>query len=488
MGEQPKNGQVDQQIRRRPAVTDVHPRPTVERFPRRREDFGAAGADPAGFDDLTQAPHGRPDGRRRTATPTALEEQPHETTAWNQPNRSRNGVDNDATTGATDRGERERLRTGWELPELIRPLPRRRRVCAAKPPRLLPHQPALVEYIYLSRFATASQVQRRFSTLLRSARTTQWQLANLVKLGLLATAPVRSTSPNFPYVYFATGKGVKLINDTYARHGLSKRHPPGEGQNSRGVALESILHEVLLTELELAIRNTIELRHDLALLTTERRYFRSDLQLKFSAQGKQHRVIPDGGFLIRRGESVEGSSRNARFTTQLNFIELDNGTMSPGRLLQKLEQYATWNQSDTGERYLQNAFQKFRSAIPQARFRLLLVVHDKIHPDGDERRLAALFEQVLKLAPSMRDRVWLATADDLKRYQHHSPPLSASIWYRGRDAKHWIPQLPRGDRRQVKALRQFVIDHLPSLPRHPLFPHIEDSSGLHFPPPPSCTD
>ncbi|MCA9093703.1 MAG: hypothetical protein KDA68_09470, partial [Planctomycetaceae bacterium] len=119
-----------------------------------------------------------------------------------------NGVENDATSATTSRGERERLRTGWELPELIRPLPRRRRVCAAKPPRLLPHHPALLEYIYLSRFATASQVQRRFSTWLRSARTTQWQLANLVKLGLLATAPVRSTSPNFPYVYFTTGMGV----------------------------------------------------------------------------------------------------------------------------------------------------------------------------------------------------------------------------------------------------------------------------------------
>lgn len=474
MGEQPKNGQVDQQIRRRPAVTDVHPRPTVGRFPRRREDFGAAGADPAGFDDLTQAPHGRPDGRRRTATPTAPEGEIHETNPWNQPNSSRNGENNDSTTVATNRGERERLRTGWELPELIRPLPRRRRVCTAKPPRLLPHQPALVEYVYLSRFATASQVQRRYPAWLRSARTTQWQLANLVKLGLLATAPVRSTSPNFPYVYFATGKGVKLINETYACHGLSKRHPPGEGQNSRGVALESILHEVLLTELELAIRNTVELRHDLTLLTTERRYFRSDLQLKFSAGGKRHRVIPDGGFLIRRGESIEGSSRNARFTTQLNFIELDNGTMSPGRLLQKLQQYANWSQSDSGENSLRKTYQTFGATVPPSRFRLLLVVHDKIHPHGDERRLAALFEQVLELPSPMRDRIWLATPDDLKRYQHHSPPLSAAIWYRGRDAKHWLPLLPRGDERQAKTLRrQFVIDHLPSLPRHPLFPYVE---------------
>lgn len=462
MREQLKNGQVNQQIRRRPGLAVASPRATEGRFPRMREDFGAAGADPAGFDKLTQSPLGRLDGRRRTAT--------RETATWNGSNRSGNGTANGSTALATNRGEDVRLRTGWDLPDLIRPLPRRKRQCQAGKPRLLPHQPALVEYVYLSRFATASQVQRRFPDWLRSARTTQWQLANLVQWGFLATAPVRSTSPNFPFVYFTTGKGVTLINETYANHGLSKSHPPGEGRKASGVALESILHELLLTEFELAVRTTVDSRPDLSLLATERRYFRRELQLRFSHLGKSHRVIPDAGFVTRVGGLPNGSSQNASLTTLLNFVELDNGTMAPVRVLEKLEQYATWAASEAGERYLRNSYASFGVPVPKCGFRLLLVAHDKLHAGGDQKRLAALFERVLELPATMRDRVWLATAADLKAHQNDSPPLSADIWYRGRDAKAWLAAFEHIFKHNTNtSRRQFVTDRLAQLPRHCLF-------------------
>lgn len=468
MREHLKHGQVNQQIQRRPGLAVASPRATAvgSRFPRIRLDFGAAVAVPSGFAELTQSPpaRGRLDGRRRTAT--------HETSTWNNSNRSRNGVENGSTAIATSRGEEARLRTGWDLPDLIRPLPRRKRKCEIGKPRLLPHQPALVEYVYLSRFVTASMVQRRFPDWLRSARTTQWQLANLVQWGFLATAPVRSTSPNFPFVYFTTGKGVTLINETYAKHGLSKKHPLGEGRKASGVALESILHELLLSEFELAVKSTVDSRSDLTLLATERRYYRRELQLRFSQFGKTHRVIPDAGFVTRVGKPLDGTSQNHSLTTLLNFVELDNGTMAPVRVLEKLDQYAKWAASESGERYLQNAYTSFGFSVPKCGFRLLLVVHDKLHAGGDQKRLAALFERVLELPTIMRDRIWLATAADLKAHQGDSPPLSAEIWYRGRDAKHWLAAVAGlSEQNPNNSRRQFVTENLGSLPRHPLFPH-----------------
>lgn len=478
MWEPLKNGQVDQQIRRRPVVAVASPRPTVGRFPRRSEDFGAADAATSGFAKLTQAPHGRPDGRRRTAThETALEADAYGTTAWNKPLDSRNGDAEDPSNLPEKRREGTRLRTGWELPELIRPLPERKRRCHTRTPHILPHHPALVEYVYFSRFVTASQIQRRFPEWLRTARTTQWQLANLVELGLLATAHVRSTSPNFPFVYFTTGKGIALVNQTYARHGLTTQHSSGEGRKGSGVAVESLLHELLLSEFELAVRNSVAARNDLSLLATERRYYRRDLQLRFSQKGKGRHVIPDAGFVVRLGERSDGTSENARFMTQLNFVELDNGTMSPRRLLEKLQQYAAWNASDSGESCLQQTYGCFKASVPTSRFRLLLIVHDKTKPNGDEKRLAALFEQVLALPADMRDRTWLATAADLKAYQHHSSPLSAEIWYRGRDAKGWLAHYEHeNDSQGNTSLRQFISEHLRSLPRHPLFPREANTS------------
>lgn len=463
MTEPLKNGQVNPRIRRRPEIAVAIPRSTaVGAFPRLGEDSGSAGAVPPGFAGLTQSTHrSRPNGRRRTAT--------GETAPWNNSNGSLNGTENGSTAMATSRGEKTRLRTGWELPELIRPLPVRERRCARKP-RLQRHQPAIVEYVYQSRFTTASQIQRRFPEWLRTSRTTQWQLANLVQLGFLAIAPVRSTSPNFPFVYFATGRGVRLINDIYAAHNLDTRYPIGEGRKASGVAVDSILHELLLSEFELAVRKTVESRTDLTLLTTERRYYRRDRQLRFSHAGRTRLVIPDAGFMIRIGNPALGMSQNHSLATFLNFVELDNGTMPPGRVLEKLQLYAAWSTSESGNKYLQQSYDCYGATVPRAGFRLLVIVHDKQCPDGDSRRLATLFQQALELPVAMRDRLWFATAADLRTQQFRCPPLEGEIWYRGRDARSWLQQYRRLPAQHANVeRRRFVTTQLPVLCRHSLF-------------------
>jgi hypothetical protein len=193
-------------------------------------------------------------------------------------------------------------------------------------------------------------------------------------------------------------------------------------------------------------------------------------------------VIPDAGFVVRAGKPDEGTSQNASFATMLNFVELDNGTMPPSRVLQKLEQYAAWSASEAGERYLQHAYAVHGATMPNSGFRLLIVVHDKLKPHGDQRRLVALFEQVLELPAAMRDRVWLATAADLKAYQHHPTPLSAEIWVRGRDAKGWIATRENNSEQEANtSRRQLVAAQLDVLLRHPLFPRRVNLSPLPCP-------
>src|SRR5690606_13782043 len=137
------------------------------------------------------------------------------------------------------------------------------------------------------------QVQRRFPDWFRSLRTVQYQLAGLAAAGYLATTPVRSTSPNFPHVYRATGQGLNLIRQAYARHGVRWSGVKTEEGRTAGAGSESILHELLLSETMLAVEATVAARADLDCLFVERRYFRRNRALAYTARGRTRRVIPD---------------------------------------------------------------------------------------------------------------------------------------------------------------------------------------------------
>jgi Replication-relaxation len=189
-------------------------------------------------------------------------------------------------------------------------------------PQELRHYAAVVEYVYQSRLAVRSQIQRRFPAWIGSERTAQYQLARLVELGYLSLASVRSTSPNFPYVYLATGKGIRLVREAWAEHGVDWLVSAPEEAKAQGRAEVTVLHELMLTELELAIRLTVAARPDLQILTTERRYFRAENQLRFSYQTGQSQVQPDAGFVL--AVARPGADR----ALLLCLVEMDNGSMS----------------------------------------------------------------------------------------------------------------------------------------------------------------
>lgn len=457
--EQPENGQVNQQKRRRPLQADAFMRPT---------NGGLSPSHSLGLKGVE-------------TTLKARRWSPSRTT----PNSDHiNGDFNGTTVPATAQTIREgkQMPTAWDLPDLIRPLPVRRRP-TTKRPRQLAHYPAVVEFVYASRFATGSQIQRRFPQYLTSQRTTQYQLAALVQLGYLQTAPVRSTSPNFPFVYFATGRGLRLVTDAYTRLGLSWSEPIPETTKASGVALPSILHELLTTEFDLAVWKTVEDRRNLSRLLCERRFFQREKQLSFQDGGGTHRVVPDSGFLLRT-EDQTSRRLDVSPSLLLHFVELDNGTTPLPRILAKLRMYDRWAHSEEGKNYLRMFYARYGDLRPQPNFRLLIIAHSATS-GNDFRRMLDLLAQAVLLPATMRDRIWLTTAEQLQREQQSSTPLSASLWLRARDAKSWLP----GFRHHTATLsseqlfvnsrqgRTFVAQQACNMPLHPLFPAYSSGVG-----------
>lgn len=307
-------------------------------------------------------------------------------------------------------------RTAWDLHELIRPMPVRQKP-ACRRPRLLNHYPQIVQFVYQHRFATADQIQRRFPEQIQSTRTCQYQLASLVQLGLLAQAPVRSTAPHFPFVYYTTRPGVRLLRE----HTDSDNLTATEDVRHRGCSLHSILHELLLTEFELSVWESVQSHPDLHLHFTERRYFRRENQLRFTHQGESHRVIPDAGFLLEN-KSPESSS------TLLHFVELDNNTMSLARIREKFERYNNWARSDEGERYMANLYTEYGVFPKRPTFRLLVITNAESRKAG-QQRLSNLASQAIHLPSAMRKRMWLTTLPN-PNFVPSDESLTATMWCR----------------------------------------------------------
>jgi hypothetical protein len=332
----------------------------------------------------------------------------------------------------------------------------------------MPHFPAIVEFVYDHRWATGEQVQWRFPELLESPKTKDNHLANLVQLGYLAVAPVRSTSPNFPYVYSATTKGVRLIATTYRDRGLTWAGEKTETVKAQGMALVSILHEVLLTEFDLAVWRTQEGIENVKRLMSERRYFRADRQLQFYEGGQTQRLKPDGGFLMRNEETGH---------LLMHFTELDNGTLSAAKTRRKYQLYDTWSRSPEGATYLEEHFTRFGAGDQKPTWRLLMIAHAKDQEGGNERRLLDLMAQTLDLPTAMRERIWVTTADKLRACHDLPVPLTKAIWLRARDARPWMGEyrpfaakLRQTKRRhRFAAQRNFVADRFHSLAEHALF-------------------
>jgi hypothetical protein len=280
-------------------------------------------------------------------------------------------------------------------------------------------------FVYRNRFAVASQIQRRFSTVLRSDRTARRHLEELEALRFLGVAPARGVGPLFPKVYYVTGHGVRRVTKSLAKQGKTWR-PSRIDRRSRdsneGYTAEQIIHELLITEFMLAVWQTVEKRPDLELLTVERRSFAKHSAFELVMGGRNTRVMPDAMFLVRY--------KSGGMCCCL--LELDNGTMDPKQIRAKLARYATWSHSTRGQQYLINLYERYGATESRPTFRLLIVARSRTGLD-DDGRLSELLLAANRAPVGVRKRIWLTTVAALREHQHDENPLDANVWLRPGD-------------------------------------------------------
>jgi len=363
-------------------------------------------------------------------------------------------------------------RTAYQLGKLIQPASTFRKPGKKTNRQLKPYYPAVIAYVYASRFAIRQNIQRRFPEHLSADRTAALRLAHLVELGYLGIASVRSTNPNFPHVYYAKRRGLAWLEKRLAdEKGVELHLTRADEGKQRVRSLDSLLHELLLTEFQLGVYQTVHGREDLTLHTAERRYYRKENLLRFREQGQNRTIRPDAGFLL----SI--SARQGTQPSRLQFyVELDAGTMAPRKILEKYQHYHAWSRTD-GVPYLTSLYGRLGDQNPKPNFRLLMIAHDKYRGlHKDERRMLDLIVQALD--PSIpQNNVWFTTVSQLNAHAGDPLPLQAAIWYRIRDFKPYLNQFRSNvaggmDKGQQPnhARRQFVEMLLPNLPRYPLFP------------------
>lgn len=265
--------------------------------------------------------------------------------------------------------------SAWQLPSLLIPLHQHKKTSIPNP-KQRSHFLPIVAYVYRNRFAIASQIQRRFSHVLKSDRTTRRHLAELESLGYLAVVPTRGTSPLWPKTYFCTAKGARRL-----RRSLESRGKPGnvirvDRLRSNGCTADHALHELLTTELLLSVWQCSQNNPGFEVLQTERRSIPSQSAFDIEARNGKTRLEPDAWFVSRHhGKGI-----------MYWFCELDAGTMTKDQLKAKFWRYDRWTNSQCGRDFLVQVYQRHGAENPRPAFRIVLVSCDR-ELNHDERRL-----------------------------------------------------------------------------------------------------
>lgn len=358
--------------------------------------------------------------------------------------------------------------TPWELPQLLTPLFTYKAKPAARA-KARSYVAAVLGFVYRNRFAVSSQLRRRFPKTFSSDRTARRRLAEIQALGLLGVAPTRSTSPLWPKVYYVTGRGLKKLRRDLAARGTDWQ-PPVVDRAGRhkleGYSSDRVVHELLTTELLLAVWQTVSQRPDLELLTVQRRALVRHPAFELRLKGKTSRLIPDGLFLFRQkgGGMV------------VSLVEMDTGEMNAKQVTTKLVRYEAWMKSESGQNYLVDLYREYGATHPQPSFRVLIVCEDRA-ATGGMNRMAELLRLALPFSNALVDKLWFTTVAELRVHQHDPLPLGASLWRRGKDARGWredvamaSPASPKRERPSA-AVRTLIHERMPTLALHPLFPH-----------------
>ena len=260
------------------------------------------------------------------------------------------------------------------------------------------HAGALLTFFGEHRTALANQVQRYFPEQLPLDRTTRLHLQSLVANGDLAITRARELGQ--PNVYRITAVGLSAAAvDSRCTTERRLRRPAGS----------HLLHELLITEVAVMLREAEAKRSDLAIVWRQR----FDLR----AEPAFTSIVPDYAFLFR-----SGSGQLAALT------EVSCGEESTTRLAQKLLNYAEWASSSASQEFLLNLYRDHGAQRPRPRFRLVFVVQNR-RSGRDEIRLRQVLKASSAIPALAVSRLWITTVDRLSR----SGSFDAQIWNRGDD-------------------------------------------------------
>lgn len=347
------------------------------------------------------------------------------------------GVERKMMEKTTQRTLRRPL-TAWELPALLVPGYRHRRRCEREP-RERAHFVPILGFVYRNRFATASQIQRRFRDVLPSARTARRHLAEMEALGWLDVVPARGTSPLWPKIFVVVPRGARRLRAALAAKGKSGKVVETDRARSEGYSSEFVVHELQITEFLLAIRQTIQEQADLDLLRTERRSLVRQPALRIGLGGRAGRLIPDAMFVHR--EQGRGS--------MISFVELDNGSMSLRQIETKFRRYEAWSSSSTGQQFLMDQYKRCGAEKPRPVFRILMVVSDVEMPKA-MNRMADLMATATA-CPVVSRCAWFTTTGELHEYQCEPTGMMTPLWRKIGDRRKLLEGMTRQEIRRAIA-------------------------------------
>lgn len=297
----------------------------------------------------------------------------------------------------------------WDLPASLMKPPHRFRKRAPQRGRERRHQAAILAFIYRNRFATTSQVQRRFADKMKSDRTARRHLAEMQEcLGYLDLVP--TPSPLWPKVYSVSGRGMRKLAHTFQKKQPSWTAPVNDRKRI-GFSIHHVYHELACTEFLLQVHESAKAIGAELLDMQRRSLVRNDVFRLPAESGS--RLVPDGMFLLRTGDGMICS-----------FLELDTGSMSLTALADKLHRYSLWSTTEHGQSFVSDQYRKHGALNPQARFRIALICSDSHQADGT-KRLQALIGVAKQLPQSFRKTLWLTTAMAVRDSEN---PLAIRIW------------------------------------------------------------
>lgn len=281
-------------------------------------------------------------------------------------------------------------------------------------PKERPHYLQIAAYVYRSRFAVATQVQRRFCHVLKSDRTTRRHLAEMEALGWLGVTPTRGTSPLWPKTYFCTARGACKLREALDAKGKPAHIIRVDRTRREGYSADHVLHEVLTTEFVLMVWESVRANDELELLRVERRSISSQPAFKVALRSKITHLEPDALFLYRQ--------KNAGMMCCL--VEIDTGSMSKQQLKAKFYRYERWTESERGREFLLNLYRRFGAKEPRPVFRILAIAASTASSDSS-KRVRRIIEAAADF-PATARKLWVASTDRL--VAHPGGLLSRDRW------------------------------------------------------------